>query len=53
MPVVPEACVRDLTAMLLPLQPPPFLVVKNTEEIEDLLDELGRRTPLQRSRPMI
>jgi hypothetical protein len=53
MPVVPEACVRDLTAMLLPLQPPPFVVVKNTEEIEDLLDELGRHTPPQRSLAMI
>ncbi len=42
MPVVPEACVRDLTTMLLPLQPPPFVVVKNIEEIEDLLDDLGR-----------
>jgi hypothetical protein len=43
MPVLPQACVRDLTQMLLPLQPPPFVVVKNTEDIEDLMDALGQQ----------
>lgn len=43
MPVLPEACVPGIEKMLLPLQLPPFVVVKGTEDILDLMDALGKR----------